>query len=132
MSEGSARPGPDPATVLQRAWSELRLPNLQRMVDDTIGLLNRVEPADVLHGHFSTFDPNLEPNPIADALEACRAELKEECGMPDAARERETHGEVVRQHLRGRPEFTLAFREALAKYRELAGIMLEVACRKTH
>ena len=132
MSEERISPGPDPASVLQRAWSKLRLPKLQRVVDDTIALLNEVEPADLLERHPSTFDPNVAPNPIEDALEACRAELKEECGMPDALQEREAHTRVVRQHMNDRPDFTPTFREALEKYRELAGVMLEAACRGAH
>jgi len=132
MSEETIRPAPDPASVLQRAWSRLRLPELQRMVDDTIAALSKVEPENVLQRHFSTFERNFEPNPVEDALEACCAELNEECGMPNASRDRETQGELVRQHMRDRPAFTPPFREALEKYRELAGLMLDAACRRTH
>jgi hypothetical protein len=118
----------DPVSVLQRAWCELRLAKLQRLVTETITLLNAVDPERLLGRKLEEIETTLRGNPITDALEACRAELREECGMLHSSAQRASHGELVRRHMADSPKWAAAFREALEKYRGLAGKMLELAC----
>ena len=115
----------DPARVLQRAWGELRLTELRQLVSETISALTTVDPRLLLGRDLE----ELELSPIADALEACCAELRDECGMPKSTEQRECQRDLVCRHMADHPTWNGVFREALTKYRELAGQMLERGCR---
>lgn len=121
--------GRDPVLVLRRAWSEIRLVRLRELVDETIVRLESTAPEQVLGRGLDELEQGSPDSPVNDALGACRAELREECGMPGSSSERAAHGALVRRHLADVPRWTAPFREALERYRELAGRLLEGACR---
>jgi hypothetical protein len=118
----------DPASVLQRAWGEFRLDRLQQLVEETITFLNTIESDQLLGRTLTALERGFPDDPVAVALEACRAELREGCGMVDSEARRAHHGDLVRRHLADDPTWAATFREAFEKYRGLAGWMLELVC----
>ena len=94
---------------------------LQRLVDETITFLNGVESEQLLGRSLTALEAEFLESPIAVALEACRAELREECGMVDSLAGRAIHRDLVRRRMEDIPGWTATFREAFEKYRGLAG-----------
>jgi hypothetical protein len=111
----------DPTVMVRGAWSVLRLPVLQTIVNDTIRVLEEIAPSELLGRELSVLDLQVERNPIAAALEACSAELRDESGILDAHERRRTQSEVVRENMLSQPaEWKQTFQEAFVQYRHAA------------
>jgi hypothetical protein len=118
----------DPAAAVRRAWSTLRLPALQNIVDQTIVGLQQLEPSELLGRPLSGVEQQLEANPIRAALDACSEELREESGMAGSHERRLIQSLVVRESLLEQPlGWRESFREAIEKYRHAAGRALDLS-----
>jgi hypothetical protein len=118
----------DPAWTVQRAWSSLRLPALQAIVNETITELGRLEPRELLGRELSNQDPQLESNAVAEAFTACSEELRNEAGMIDSDARRASHCKLVRAYkAHESADWSTTFEEALGKYRRAAGESLQVS-----
>jgi hypothetical protein len=121
--------GTDPARAIQLAWSVYRLPELHELMLLAIAELRAVVPGELLGRELSDLDLS-ECSPVAEALEACCAELREESGMPLAETDRQGHCERVRSYIEQQPPAWVAtFNEALAKYRSAAAVTLQALLR---
>jgi len=130
-------PPHDPSSVVQRAWSVLRLTRLQEVVQLTIVELQSlprpepIEPGPA--GASSLSKPSSvtqadwnERLPAVDALRACCDELREASGMSGAHSERIEHLRAVRQYMQQQPSaWSAAFRRALEEYRRAAAVALQ-------
>ncbi len=126
---GSETARADPASVLRHAWSQISLRKLQQIVTETITLLNEAEPDELLGSARYEQKAGCSEDPIAEALEACRAELREECGMQDSLEDRAEHCKLVCRCMAEHAGWADVFREAFQKYHELAGRLLREALR---
>lgn len=119
----------DPAFVIQRAWSVYRLPRLHELTRLAIADVRALLPSDLLGRELSSLDLS-ECSPVAEALEACCSELREESGMPLAQSDRQGHGRRVRSYIEQQPaEWSEAFEEALHKYRSAAAVALQAVLK---
>ncbi len=115
----------DPVWLIDRAWSRLRLSPLQILVGKVIADLSR----DLLESERSHFDLEVGVrDPDVDALEACRAELREACAMQGADAELERYSGVIRGYASARPAaWRTAFEAAFDQYRRAASHALSRA-----
>lgn len=117
----------DPAWVVQRAWSVLRLPRLQELIRATINDLQSQPPPE-LRGQPAASITLLACDPVAEALRACCEELRDASGMPGAEAERARHCRAVRAYIQEQPlAWSEAFSAALDGYRRAAARSLECA-----
>jgi len=118
----------DPAWLVQRAWSEFRLPALQALVATTIANLEELAPLDILGRELPPAeDAGTAPDAMKEALRACSAELLEACGMTDSKAQRAEHYHQVRLYMTQQPPaWSELFVEALDKYRSAASAALLV------
>jgi len=133
----------DPAWLVQRAWSEFRLPALQTLISATIADLQVLTPVEILGRELQRSDAVVPedraagdtaaeatgkvPDPVKEALRACSEELREACGMTDAKAQREEHYNLVRLYMAQQPPaWSELFVEALDKYRSAASAALLV------
>lgn len=118
----------DPAATVRRAWSTLRLPELQAIVQRAILELEQLPPEAVLGRELSALERQSEDNPITAALEAFCEELRDESGMADSRARRIEQSAHIRENIHDQPEaWTTTFHEALDKYREAAARVLSVS-----
>jgi hypothetical protein len=118
----------DPAATVRRAWSTLRLPALQAIVNSTIRELEQLSPRDLLGRELSPLESQSDNNPIAAALEAFSEELRDESGMADSRARRIEQSAHIRENMLDQPQaWTTAFHEALDKYRQAAAQVLSVS-----
>jgi hypothetical protein len=111
----------DPAWVVRRAWSVLRLAELQALVNSTIAELHRLEPSQLLGREVYSPDGDAVHDPVTEALRACSDELRDESGMVDSEAERATHRDQMRQYALGQSEgWSAAYDKALDQYRRAA------------
>lgn len=126
----------DPAAVVQRAWSILRLTRLQELVRLTIAELEsfpQPEPLELASADASLPSSPLpvpskllsQTSPAADALQICCDELREASGMSGAGSEHIEHCRAVREYMLQHPTWSLAFTRALEEYRRTAAVALE-------
>ena len=109
----------DPTRMVQRAWSTIRLHQLQRLVAVAIDELYQVTPA-VLMGREVAPAIGVA-DPLHAALEACCAELRDACGMAGARTERQRQYGVIRSLYDAQPlAWASLFAEALDNYRCIA------------
>ena len=121
--------GTDPARAIQLAWSVHRLPRLHELTRLAIADLRAVVPGELLGRELSSLDLS-ECSPVAEALEACCAELREESGMPLAQTDRQGHRQLVRSYIEQQPAaWVETFNEALGKYRLAAAVTLQALLR---
>jgi hypothetical protein len=123
----------DPTWLVQRAWSEFRLPALQTLITATIADLQVLTPVEILGGEPQRAEDTAAeaagkvPDPVKEALRACCEELREACGMTDAKAQREEHYNLVRLYMAQQPPaWSERFVEALDKYRSAASAALLV------
>jgi len=128
----------DPTWLVQRAWSEFRLPALQTLISATIADLQVLTPVEILGREPQRSDAPAAcdtaaeatgkvPDPVKEALRACSEELREACGMTDAKAQREEHYNRVRLYMAQQPPaWSELFVEALDKYRSAASAALLV------
>jgi hypothetical protein len=117
----------DPAWLVQRAWSVLRLPRLQELIRATIADLQSLPPPGQL-GRESTSATRPACDPVAEALRACCEELRDASGMPGAEADRADHCRAVRAYMQQEPlAWSETFVEALNGYRRAATRALERA-----
>lgn len=126
----------DPTWLVERAWSQYRLPTLQAMIEVAIANLERLEPGvDVvsveaaLASHRTLADDvRRSRDPVAEALAACIAELRHASGMPEADAQRAAHCELVRHYIAEQPNtWGETFGAALDKYRRAASAALQAS-----
>ncbi len=118
----------DPAATVRRAWSTLRLPALQAIVNATISELERLAPQELLGRELTALERQREDNPITAALEAFCEELRDESGMADSRARRIEQSAHIRENMHDQPEaWTTTFHEALDKYRQAAARVLSVS-----
>jgi hypothetical protein len=116
----------DPTWLVQRAWSQFRLPALQHLVEVAIADLRRLEPGELLECEAYAADAHTSGNPLQEALNACIEELQDACGMADAGDRRAKHCERVRDYIAQHPSaWGEAFSAALEKYRHAASSALQ-------
>jgi hypothetical protein len=116
----------DPTWLVQRAWSQFRLPALQHLVEGAIADLRRLEPRELVESTTYEADAHASGNPLQEALNACIEELKDACGMADAGHRRAKHCEQVRDYIAQHPSaWAEAFGAALEKYRHAASSALQ-------
>ena len=129
----------DPAAVVQRAWSILRLTRLQELVRLTIAELEsfpQPEPIELAPADASQPSRPSSPLPVPskllsqtspaeDALQICCEELREASGMSGAGSEHIEHCRAVREYMLQHPTWSLAFTRALEDYRRTAAVALE-------
>ena len=72
------------AQILRDAWKVHRLDVIRGVVQRAIDGLCAIEP-DQLLGHETLSSEESERGPVRAALEACCAELRDGCGLTDAA-----------------------------------------------
>jgi hypothetical protein len=119
--------GSDPVLAMQQAWTVFRLPRLHELTRLAIANLRAADPAELLGRELSSIDSS-ECSPVAEALEACCAELLAEAGMPLADAQRQGHCRLVRGYIEQQPAaWGESFNEALAKYRAAAALALHTA-----
>ncbi len=112
----------DPTWLVERAWSLYPLPKLQKLIESAILDLERLEPPRCEEASQSLL------NPVAEALKACVAELRHASGVPDAARTRAAHCELVRQCIAAEPTaWGKTFGAALDQYRHAASTALQAS-----
>jgi hypothetical protein len=115
----------NPVWLIECAWSRLRLPALQQRVDQTIAAL-RDRDAD--HADDALESDSEGRDPVADALEACVAELREACGMGGAEAELARYGGVIRGYkVEQSTAWQAAFAAALLQHRHAASRLLEAS-----
>ena len=120
----------DPVWLVQRAWSEFRLPRLQQLVQTTIVDLCSLPPPGL--GIDAAQADDTQRDPVAEALRACCEELRDASGMPGAEADRARHCREVRDYIVQQPmAWSDAFTEALQEYRKAAVSALESTFRKT-
>lgn len=118
----------DPAAMVRRLWSVVRLGALQDIVNQTIGELHKLEPSRLLGRELSSLDCEGPQNPIEEALKACGEELRNESGMLDSEDRRAGHCKLVREYKAQHPEgWGATFEEALDKYRRAASAALQAS-----
>jgi hypothetical protein len=116
----------DPTWLVQRAWSQFRLPALQHLVEVAIADLRRLEPRELVDSATYGEDAHASGNPLQEALNACIEELQDACGMVDAGDRRAKHCERVRDYIAQHPSaWGEAFSAALEKYRQAASSALQ-------
>lgn len=119
--------GHDPVLAMQQAWTVFRLPRLHELTRSAIAGLRAADPAELLGRELSDVDLS-ECSPVAEALEACCAELLAEAGMPLADAHRQAHCSLVAGYIEQQPAaWGERFNEALAKYRAAAAAALHAA-----
>jgi len=119
----------DPAFLMQQAWSAYPLPRLHELTRVAIAELRAVVPRDLLGRELSSLELS-DCSPVAEALEACCCELREESGMPRAQSDRKGHGQRVRRYIEQQPAgWYETFAEALEKYRTAAAVALQAVLR---
>ncbi|HKO92467.1 MAG TPA: hypothetical protein VJU61_15000 [Polyangiaceae bacterium] len=118
----------DPAWLVQRAWSEFRLPELQALITATIADLQALTPPELLGRELPpSLAAGTAPDPVKEALCACGGELREACGMTDSKAQRAEHYHLVRLYMTQQPlAWSELFVEALDKYRSAASAALLV------
>ena len=117
----------DPAWLVQRAWSEFRLPALQALIARTISDLEELAPVDILGRELPPAEDGTAPDPVKEALRACSEELREACGMTDSNAQRAEHYHLVKLYMTQQPPaWSELFVEALDKYRSAASAALLV------
>jgi hypothetical protein len=118
----------DPAWLVQRAWSEFRLPALQALIAATIADLEQLTPPEILGRELPALeDAGTAPDPVKEALRACSEELREACGMTDSNAHRAQHYHLVKLYMTQHPPaWSELFVEALDKYRSAASAALLV------
>jgi len=118
----------DPAWLVQRAWSEFRLPALQALITATIADLQDLTPPEILGRELPRAeDTSGVPDAVKEALRACSEELREACGMTDSKAQRAEHYNLVRLYMAQQPlAWSELFVEALDKYRSAASAALLV------
>jgi hypothetical protein len=116
----------DPAWVVREAWGVVRLDRIRDVVDETINRLREVHPRDLLGRELSSSELHPYANPIAEALQSCCDELRDESGMPDSAQCRAVHAGRVQGYLAEQPypRWADTYHDALARYRGAAGAAL--------
>jgi len=116
----------DPTWLVQRAWSQFRLPALQHLVEVAIADLRRLEPHELVESAAYGADAHASGNPLQEALNACIEELQDACGMAEAGDRRAKHCERVRDYIAQHPSaWGEAFSAALEKYRHAASSALQ-------
>jgi hypothetical protein len=122
----------EPAWLVRRAWSVLRLPALQALISGIIANLERPPTAELL-GHPPETIGLRAPDPIAEAHRACSDELRDACGMTDATAQRALHCSRIRGYMAEQPlAWATAFSEALERYRRAASAAMSVSLDAVH
>jgi hypothetical protein len=112
----------DPTWLVERAWSLYPLSKLQKLIESAIVELERLEPPRCDDAGQNVL------NPVTEALKACVAELRHASGVPDAARTRAAHCELVRQYIAADPDaWGKSFGAALDEYRHAASTALQAS-----
>jgi hypothetical protein len=118
----------DPSWLVQRAWSDFRLPALQHLVEITIADLRRIEPLELVESDAYGADARATGNPLGEALNACIEELQDACGMANSSERRAKHCERVRDYIAQQPSgWGETFGAALDKYRHAASFALQAS-----
>jgi hypothetical protein len=116
----------NPTWLVERAWSSLRLPALQRVIELTISDLKRIDPVPIERCGDASLDAR------GEALKACCAELRHASAMIDAEADRATHCEHVRLHIaKQRDNWGEDFSLALVEYRRAASVALQASFAKS-
>ncbi|MEY2935769.1 MAG: hypothetical protein RL033_6518 [Pseudomonadota bacterium] len=118
----------DPTWLVQRAWSQFRLPKLQSLIELTIHDLERLEPEDMVAASGDPAGASGAGSPVGEALQACIEELREASGMTDAGARRAAHRERVLHFAAREPvAWSDAFDRALGNYRRAASTALQTS-----
>lgn len=114
----------DPVWLIDCAWSRLRLSPLQTLVGEVIADLRDLRESDRSPADLEGGDRD----PAVEALEACRAELREACAMRGADTELERYSGVIRGYASARPAaWRTAFEASFDYYRRAASHALSRA-----
>jgi hypothetical protein len=109
----------DPARLLQRAWSVVRLDTIRSFVDETIERLRQLSPQQLLDRPVPDAEC-FDTNPIGQAWRICSDELRAESGMPNREPAHSVCTSLVRLRQATDPEWYAQYEEALGRYRRAA------------